>query len=97
MYEVEPTREVEDAAVRAAEEFAATVRTRALARERAASRATAWSATWSRRTPPATRTPARRPGTGVVASAVLLLNAGHEASVNVFGNGLIRDARRGLR
>ena len=25
----------------------------------------------------------------VVASAVLLLNAGHEASVNVFGNGLV--------
>lgn len=25
----------------------------------------------------------------VVASVVLLLNAGHEASVNVFGNGLV--------
>ena len=30
-------------------------------------------------------------------SAVLLLNAGHEASVNVFGNGLTAMLRRGLR
>jgi unspecific monooxygenase len=33
----------------------------------------------------------------VVASAVLLLNAGHEASVNVFGNGLVAMLQRGLR
>src|SRR5918992_3771076 len=33
----------------------------------------------------------------VVASAILLLNAGHEASVNVFGNGLVAMLRRGLR
>ena len=33
----------------------------------------------------------------VVASAVLLLNAGHEASVNVFGNGATAALRRGLR
>ena len=32
----------------------------------------------------------------VVASAVLLLNAGHEASVNVFGNGLVAMLQRGL-
>ena len=32
----------------------------------------------------------------VVASAVLLLNAGHEASVNVFGNGLVAMLERGL-
>lgn len=32
----------------------------------------------------------------VVASVVLLLNAGHEASVNVFGNGLAAMLRRGL-
>ncbi|VXB05658.1 cytochrome P450 [Nocardioides sp. AX2bis] len=32
----------------------------------------------------------------VVASAVLLLNAGHEASVNVFGNGLVGLLRAGL-
>ena len=33
----------------------------------------------------------------MVASVVLLLNAGHEASVNVFGNGLVAMLRRGLR
>ncbi len=33
----------------------------------------------------------------VVAAVVLLLNAGHEASVNVFGNGLVGMLRRGLR
>ena len=32
----------------------------------------------------------------LVASVVLLLNAGHEASVNVFGNGLVSMLRRGL-
>jgi cytochrome P450 len=32
----------------------------------------------------------------VVAAVVLLLNAGHEASVNVFGNGLVAMLRRGL-
>ena len=32
----------------------------------------------------------------VVAAVVLLLNAGHEASVNVFGNGLAAMLRRGL-
>ena len=33
----------------------------------------------------------------VVAAVVLLLNAGHEASVNVFGNGLVAMLQRGLR
>ena len=33
----------------------------------------------------------------IVAAVVLLLNAGHEASVNVFGNGLVALLRRGLR
>ena len=33
----------------------------------------------------------------VVAAVVLLLNAGHEASVNVFGNGAVAMLRRGLR
>ena len=33
----------------------------------------------------------------VVAAVVLLLNAGHEASVNVFGNGLVAMLRRGLQ
>lgn len=36
-------------------------------------------------------------GDEVVAAVVLLLNAGHEASVNVFGNGLVAMLRRGLR
>ena len=81
-------REVEDAAVRAAEEFAATVREPARERCRRP-RATTWSATWSRRAHLRRRTPARLTEDEVVASAVLLLNAGHEASVNVFGNGLV--------
>ncbi|MFZ2502986.1 MAG: cytochrome P450 [Nocardioides sp.] len=33
----------------------------------------------------------------MVAAVVLLLNAGHEASVNVFGNGLVAMLQRGLR
>ncbi|WP_141012667.1 cytochrome P450 [Nocardioides sambongensis] len=33
----------------------------------------------------------------VIAAVVLLLNAGHEASVNVFGNGLVAMLERGLR
>jgi cytochrome P450 len=33
----------------------------------------------------------------VIASAILLLNAGHEASVNVFGNGLVGLLRSGAR
>jgi cytochrome P450 len=33
----------------------------------------------------------------VVAAVVLLLNAGHEASVNVFGNGLVGMLRQGVR
>jgi cytochrome P450 len=86
MYEVDPSTEVVDAAVAAATEFAGLIRE--LIRERGA-----------------------RPqddllsdlGTTelsedeMVASAVLLLNAGHEASVNVFGNGLTAMLRRGLR
>lgn len=36
-------------------------------------------------------------GDEVVAAVVLLLNAGHEASVNVFGNGLVALLTRGLR
>ena len=50
------------------------------------------------------RRPDHRPGRPteltddeVVAAVVLLLNAGHEASVNVFGNGLVAMLRRGLR
>ncbi len=55
--------------------------------------AATWSPTWSR---PRTATRGSREDE-VVASAVLLLNAGHEASVNVFGNGLVAMLRSGTR
>ncbi|MGA9749531.1 MAG: cytochrome P450, partial [Nocardioides sp.] len=87
MYEVSPSEEVVDAAVRAAEAFAGTVR--ALARDRAASPRDDLVSDLVR-------------GGGlsedeVVAAAVLLLNAGHEASVNVFGNGLVAMLAAGVR
>ncbi|MBO9523775.1 MAG: cytochrome P450 [Nocardioidaceae bacterium] len=86
MYEPAPSAEVVDAAVRAAEDFAA------LVRELAA----------LRRTTPAEDLISDLVATEltedeVVAAVVLLLNAGHEASVNVFGNGLAAMLRRGLR
>ncbi len=90
MYEVAPGEEQKDAAVRAAEEFAETIRE--LARDRAA----------APRDDLVTDLVAAREGSArlsedeVVASAVLLLNAGHEASVNVFGNGLVAMLSRGL-
>lgn len=90
MYEVAPSEEQQDAAVRAAEEFAETIRE--LARDRAA----------APRDDLVTDLVAAREGSArlsedeVVASAVLLLNAGHEASVNVFGNGLVAMLSRGL-
>jgi unspecific monooxygenase len=91
MYEVSRSEQVEDAAVAAAEEFAGVVRD--LARERA-------------REPrddlvsdlvAAQDGEARLTEDEVVASAVLLLNAGHEASVNVFGNGLVALLAAGAR
>jgi cytochrome P450 len=91
MYEVSRDSAVEAAAVSAAEEFAALVRE--LARDRAA----------RPREDLLTDLVAAREGDArlsedeVVASAVLLLNAGHEASVNVFGNGLVAMLSRGLR
>lgn len=86
MYEPAPGQQVVDEAVAAATAFAGLVRE--IADER-------------RRTPAddlitdlvATELSADE----VVAAAVLLLNAGHEASVNVFGNGLVAMLRRGLR
>ena len=90
MYEVAPSEPQQDAAIRAAEEFAAMVRE--LARDRAT----------SPRDDLVSDLVAAREGVArlsedeVVASAVLLLNAGHEASVNVFGNGLVAMLRRGL-
>ena len=89
MYEVAPSEETERAAVRAAAEFAEVIR--ALARERverpAADLVTDLVA--------AQDGEARLTEDEVVASAVLLLNAGHEASVNVFGNGLVALLRSG--
>jgi len=86
MYEVPPGPGVVDAAVSAAQDFAALVR--ALVTERRAKPTddliTDLAAT-------------ELSDDEVVAAVVLLLNAGHEASVNVFGNGLVAMLRRGLR
>ncbi len=86
MYEASPPQETIDAAVTAATDFAGLVRE--LVRER--------------RTTPADDLITDLVATEltedeVVAAVVLLLNAGHEASVNVFGNGLTAMLRRGLR
>jgi len=85
MYEPAPGPEVVDAAVTAAGEFAGLVR--ALVAER--------------RVDPRDDLISDLVSTDlsedeVVAAVVLLLNAGHEASVNVFGNGLVAILRRGL-
>ncbi len=86
MYEVAPAEDVVAAAVAAAGEFDG------LVRELVAER---------RRTPADDLVSDLAAGEltddEVVASAVLLLNAGHEASVNVFGNGLVAMLRGGLR
>jgi unspecific monooxygenase len=92
MYEVAPSQETVDDAVRAAEDFAGLVR----------------ELIGERRSRPADDLISDLVSTGsttedalsedeVVAAVVLLLNAGHEASVNVFGNGLVAMLRRGLR
>jgi len=86
MYEPSPSPAVVDAAVSAAEDFAALVRDLAAAR----------------RAHPADDLITDLVTTAlteeeVVAAVVLLLNAGHEASVNVFGNGLVAMLQRGLR
>jgi len=86
MYEPEPSPEVVDAAVTASLEFAGHVREH-LDR---------------RRTDPADDLTTDLLAAGLsddelVAAVVLLLNAGHEASVNVFGNGLVALLARGLR
>lgn len=86
MYEVSPTAEVVDAAVAAATDFAGLVREHVAARRAAptddlVSDLVATDLTEDE----------------IVAAVVLLLNAGHEASVNVFGNGLTAMLRRGLR
>src|SRR4051794_39377949 len=86
MYEVAPAPAVVDAAVAAATDFAG------LVRELVA----------ERRSRPADDLISDLVVTElsedeVVAAVVLLLNAGHEASVNVFGNGLVAMLRQGLR
>jgi unspecific monooxygenase len=86
MYEPAPSEATVAAAVRAADEFAGTVRE--LARDRAARPRDDLLSDLV--VSPLTEDE-------VVASAVLLLNAGHEASVNVFGNGLVALLRAGLR
>jgi unspecific monooxygenase len=85
MYEPAPSPEVVEAAVTAADEFADHVREHL---ER-------------RRTEPADDLTTDLLAAGLsddelVAAVVLLLNAGHEASVNVFGNGLVALLARGL-
>jgi unspecific monooxygenase len=87
MYEVAPSEETVAAAVDAAADFAGLVRE--LVHERQAR-------------PQADLVSDLAAAGGLtedemVASVVLLLNAGHEASVNVFGNGLVAMLRRGLR
>jgi unspecific monooxygenase len=94
MYEVAPTEEQQDAAVRAAEDFAAMVRE--LARDRAASPREDLVSDLVAARAGSKGGEARLSEDEVVASAVLLLNAGHEASVNVFGNGLVALLSRGL-
>jgi cytochrome P450 len=86
MYEPAPTPEVVDAAVRASTEFAALVRDHLA----------------HRRSSPGEDLSTDLLAAGLsddelVAAVVLLLNAGHEASVNVFGNGLVAMLVRGLR
>ena len=86
MYEPAPGPEVVDHAVTASVQFAD------LVREHLAHR---------RRAPGADLTSdllaAGLSDDELVAAVVLLLNAGHEASVNVFGNGLVAMLSRGLR
>ena len=85
MYEPSPSAAVTTAAVAAAAEFAGLVR----------------ELIGERRRQPADDLISDLTATALsedeqVAAVVLLLNAGHEASVNVFGNGLVAMLRRGL-
>jgi unspecific monooxygenase len=91
MYEVEPTRRIVSEAVTAASDFADAIRD--LARARAAEPCDDLLTDLVR----ASEERSRLTEDEVVASAVLLLNAGHEASVNAFGNGLVAMLRAGHR
>ena len=91
MYEPSPSLAVQTAAVAAAEEFSQVVR------ELARRRAVEPTGDLVSDLVAAQHRGARLTEDEVVASAVLLLNAGHEASVNVFGNGLVALLRHGDR
>ncbi len=86
MYEPSPSPEVVDAAVSAATDFAGLVREH-LARRRSAPGDDLTTDLLA----------AGLSDDELVAAVVLLLNAGHEASVNVFGNGLVALLGAGLR
>ena len=89
MYEPAPDETVVSAAVSAAEDFAALVRDLVAVRRR--------QAAGTHEDLIADLAATELSEDEVVAAVVLLLNAGHEASVNVFGNGLVAMLRRGLR
>jgi cytochrome P450 len=95
MYEVAPTAEQEDEAISAATDFADVIRELARERQRAP-QADLVSDLVAARACAGPGDEVRLTEDEVVASAVLLLNAGHEASVNVFGNGLVAMLRRGI-
>ena len=90
MYEVSPSREIEDVAIDAAEQFASMIRDIARARAARPEQDLISDLVAAR------HGSARLSEDEVVASAVLLLKAGHEASVNVFGNGLVSMLQLGL-
>lgn len=93
MYELSLSAEAEDAAVRAAGEFADYVRVLARARRSSPGEdlishlAVIEDERW--RADPGVRGGHRLTEDELVASAILLLNAGHEATVNAFGNGIV--------
>ena len=86
MYEQAPSREVIDDAVQAAADFADLVQ--GLVEERRVRPAEDLISDLAA---------SELSREEVIAAVVLLLNAGHEASVNVFGNGLVAMLQRGLR
>ena len=92
MYEVSPPPPVVDAAVAAATDFADLVRELVAAR-----RADPADDLISDLVAAGSTAESGLTEDEIVAAVVLLLNAGHEASVNVFGNGLTAMLRRGLR
>lgn len=85
MYEQNPSQQTVDAAVRAGTEFAEFVREFIRARKARPQDDLISDLAQTELTEDE-----------MVAAAVLLLNAGHEASVNVFGNGMVSMLERGL-